>query len=123
MVRMGGDRRPGGVAGDLAAHVLAWDAGLAAQQRDEHPVDVLAAELRAAVGEQHVDQLAGLAVGNLGCAGRTACQASIALPTSGSTGLVNALVVLLTGTSSRHTRSPPSTVSGVVCQRIAPTLS
>ena len=58
--------------------------------------------------------------GNLGCAGRTACHASIASPTSRSTGLVNALVVLLVGTSSRHTRSP-SPASGAVCQRIAPT--
>ena len=35
--------------------------------------------------------------GNLGCAGRTACHASIASPTSRSTGLVNAGVVLLVG--------------------------
>ena len=65
VVELGGDRRPGAVAGDRAADVLARDAGLAAQQRDQHPVDVVRAELRAAEAEQHVDQLAGLAVGEL----------------------------------------------------------
>ena len=42
---------------------------------------------------------------NFGCAGRTCSHASIASPTIGSTGLVNAVAVLFVGTSSRHTRS------------------
>jgi hypothetical protein len=37
---------------------LACIAGLSAQQRDQHPVDVLLPEPRAAIGEQHVGRLA-----------------------------------------------------------------
>jgi hypothetical protein len=41
-----------------------------------------------------------------GWAGRSACHVSMAWPTIGSTGLVNAVPVLRTGTSSRQTASP-----------------
>jgi hypothetical protein len=60
---------------------------------------------------------------NLGWAGRMASQASIASPTVRSTGLVNAVPVLLIGTSSRHTdRASPSSLV-LCCQRTAPTRS
>src|SRR4051812_14179488 len=56
-----------------------------------------------------------------GCAGRTASHASMARPSKGSTGLVNAAPVLWTGTSSRQTGavSVPATSPG--CQRTQPT--
>ena len=58
---------------------------------------------------------------NLGCGGRACSHWSIASPTIPSTGLVNAVEVLLVGTSSRHTRSPAGSVC--CCQRIVPTRS
>ena len=48
--------------GDLTADVLARHARLAAQERDQDLVEVLLTNPRAAVSEQHVDELAGLAV-------------------------------------------------------------
>jgi hypothetical protein len=65
-----------------------------------------------------------------GCRGLTACQASIACPSSGSTGLVKAVPVLWVGTSSRQTASrastsPESPGIGIpsCCQRMHPTRS
>ena len=48
--------------GDLTADVLARNAGLSAQQRDQDLVDVLLTDPRAAVRQQHVDELARLAI-------------------------------------------------------------
>ena len=58
----------------------------------------------------------------LGWSGRTACHASMAWPSSGSTGLVNAVPVLWAGTSSRQTASRARTwpqSPGSACRRAA----
>ena len=99
--------------GDLTADVLARHAGLAAQQRDQDLVDVLLTDPRAAVGQQHVDELAGLAILEPGLRRPDVSHASIASPTVGSTGLVNAVPVLFVGTSSRHTRRSLSSIGRV----------
>jgi hypothetical protein len=58
--------------------------------------------------------------------GRTFSQAEIISPTIGSTGLVNAGLVLLTGTSSMQTAPParvsplPGTETSSRCQRMQP---
>src|SRR5664280_395553 len=66
----------------------------------------------------------------LGCAGRILAHASRACPSSGSTGVVNAVPVLCTGTSSRQTassastsRASPGTGYPSFCQRTQPTRS
>ena len=46
-----------------------------------------------------------------GCGGRTRCQASIASPTTGSIGFVNAVDVFVTGMSSMHTIAAGSSLS------------
>ena len=109
------------MAGDRAADVLARHTGLAAQQRDQHSVDVLLAELRAAVGEQHVDELAGLSIRELGLCGPNCLPRLDRSPTTGSTGLVNAVAVLLVGhVEQTHVRSPPAPVVGLPADRADP---
>ena len=92
------------MAGDAPARVRRRHARLAAEQRDEAPVEVLRAHPPGAVAEEerHAPRRScGPSSG--GWSGRTASHASMACPTSASTGLVNAVPVLWTGTSSKQT--------------------
>jgi hypothetical protein len=57
------------VTGDLAFDVGGRDTGLAAERRNDRPVDVVLRDGLGAEGEQQVDQFVGLAVQPLGLAG------------------------------------------------------
>src|ERR1700679_204549 len=65
--------------------------------------------------------------GSFAPCGRTFSHAAMASPTIRSTGLVKAVMVLLTGTSSKQTASAgrespvPGTVTSSLCQRMQPT--
>jgi hypothetical protein len=54
------------VAGDATAYVAVGNAGFVAEGRDEAPVDEGASDPGAAVGEQEMDVVAGLVVGEGG---------------------------------------------------------
>src|SRR3712207_8907750 len=56
---LAGDRRPGPVAGEAAARVGGRDVRLAAEQRDQHPVDIPPAHPLASItrSEEHTSEL------------------------------------------------------------------
>jgi hypothetical protein len=89
----------------VAADVRGGDARVTAQHRDDRVVDVLLGDGLSMHGEQHVDVFTCLAVQSFRLAGPQCLPGLDGLPTIGSTGLVNAVPVLCTGTSSRQTAS------------------
>ena len=113
------------MAGDVAADIGGRHAGFGAQRRDDRAVDVgLADRVRAMEKSGSACSLV-LRSSRGGWAGRRACQASMARPMIGSTGLVNVVPVLLTSMSSRQTasaarisRESPGMGSPSCCQRM-----
>ena len=96
----------------LPADVGRGHAGLAAQRRDDRLVDVVLGDGLGAHSRTACRTCSPVLRSSAGWLGRTACQASMACPTSGSTGLVKAVPVLCTGTSSRQTASSASDCRG-----------
>ena len=99
------DRRPRAMCGDPTACVFSRDASLLAQRRNVPPIPIPLRETRAPKRKQKLHLFARLFVTRerLGRACLLPCANSLAHDSID--GLGNAVLVLLTGTSSKHTRS------------------
>jgi hypothetical protein len=114
------DRRAGAMARDPPARVCQWHTGFSTEGRNQRAIQIIRRETRTAYREEKVHELSRLLVES-GWLERSLPfpRASIAVPTIRSTGLVKAVLVFVTGTSSKETGSAPGVEDGP--RRMQPT--
>ena len=98
------------MASDVAASIVGRNSCLAAECGNQSLVQIALSDNCEAVQEKEIDHLCGFAVCHLYAFRANLLPGGNHLATIRSTGLVNAVLVLLTGTSSMQT-APPARVS------------